>query len=51
MSGLERFAWQDGKYWGAWDGGGRVVVTRPDGSPLPPSLELANHSPTGFAWG
>ena len=32
---------------------GATTVTRPDGSPLPmaPSLELRNHSPTGFEWG
>lgn len=36
-----------------YSGRGSGLVIRPDGSPLDPapSLALANHSPTGFAWG
>ncbi len=30
---------------------GSAIVTRADGSELPPRLDLANHSPTGFEWG
>ena len=42
-----------GFYVGHRDRDGGIIVTRPDGSPLPldPSLALWRHSPTGFQWG
>ena len=42
-----------GAYCGTRHPGGTTLVTTPDGLMLHParSLELRNHSPTGFEWG